>query len=61
MGTRIRQVREDDLQEEFAAYIGVSQGQLSKIENGKMAPALETLVRIAARAERSLDWIVWGD
>jgi len=60
IGERIRALRGTQLQEELAPKIGISQGQLSKIESGRMAPALETLVRLANRFEKSLDWIVTG-
>jgi transcriptional regulator with XRE-family HTH domain len=60
MGLRIRALRGDLLQEDFALKIGISQGQLSKIESGRLAPALETLVRLANQFGKSLDWIVTG-
>ena len=60
IGARIRALRGTELQEELAPKIGISQGQLSKIESGRMAPALETLVRLANRFDKSLDWIVTG-
>ena len=60
IGARIRALRGQLLQEEFAAKLGISQGQLSKIESGKMAPTLQTLVRLAHRFEKSLDWLVTG-
>lgn len=60
IGERIRTLRGDQLQEEMAPKIGISQGQLSKIESGRMAPSLETLVRLASRFDKSLDWIVTG-
>ena len=60
IGARIRALRGNQLQEELAPKIGISQGQLSKIESGRMAPALETLVRLANRFDKSLDWIVTG-
>jgi transcriptional regulator with XRE-family HTH domain len=60
MGLRIRALRGDVLQEDLALKIGISQGQLSKIESGRLAPALETLVRLANQFGKSLDWIVTG-
>ena len=60
IGERIRALRGNQLQEEIAPKIGISQGQLSKIESGRMAPSLETLVRLASRFDKSLDWIVTG-
>jgi transcriptional regulator with XRE-family HTH domain len=60
IGARIRALRGTELQEELAPKIGISQGQLSKIESGRMPPALETLVKLANRFEKSIDWLVTG-
>ena len=60
IGARIRALRGTELQEDLAPNVGVSQGQLSKIESGRMPPDLETLVRLANRFDKSLDWIVTG-
>ena len=60
IGERIRALRGEGLQEELAAYLGISQGQLSKIERGKMAPTAEILIRLSDRFEKSVDWILMG-
>lgn len=60
IGARVRNLRGNILQEELALVIGISQGQLSKIESGKMAPTLETVVNLASHFSKSLDWIVTG-
>ena len=60
MGSRIRALRGELLQKEFAVRIGISQGQLSKIESGRLAPTVEILVRLADEFGKSLDWIVTG-
>ena len=60
IGARVRALRGGSLQDEFAPKVGISQGQLSKVESGKMAPTLEMLVRLANRSGKSLDWIVTG-
>jgi len=60
IGERIREIRGEVLQEELAVYLGISQGQLSKIERGKMAPTVEILVRLSERFGKSVDWIVRG-
>ena len=54
IGLRIRQLREGVLQEELAAFLGISQGQLSKIERGKLGPSADTLIRLVTsiRKER---------
>ena len=61
IGLRIRDLRGDTRQEELASQLGVSQGQLSKVERGKVAPTLEILLGVATRFRKSLDWIVRGD
>ena len=61
IGARIRQVRGKVLQEEFATVLGVSQGQLSKIERGKLAPTVEVLLQLVARFGKSADWILTGE
>jgi transcriptional regulator with XRE-family HTH domain len=60
MGSRIRALRGKVLQKEFAVRIGISQGQLSKIESGRLAPTVEILARLANEFGKSLDWIVTG-
>jgi transcriptional regulator with XRE-family HTH domain len=61
IGARIRELRAGMLQEELAEYLGISQGQLSKLERGLMAPTAETLARLSETFEKSIDWIVQGD
>jgi transcriptional regulator with XRE-family HTH domain len=60
IGLRIRQLREGVLQEELAAFLGISQGQLSKIERGKLGPSTDTLIRLVHRFGKSADWILTG-
>lgn len=60
IGLRIRELRGDIQQEEFAPRLGISQSQLSKLERGKKVPHLEVLTRITELFAVSLDWIVWG-
>ena len=38
--------------------MSISQGQLSKIERGKMVPTVEILVRISDGFGKNVDWIV---
>jgi transcriptional regulator with XRE-family HTH domain len=60
IGLRIRGLRGDLRQEDLALQLGVSQGQLSKVERGRIAPTLEMLVALANRFSKSLNWIVRG-
>jgi transcriptional regulator with XRE-family HTH domain len=60
IGCRIRELRGDVLQEELAGFLGISQGQLSKIERGNLGPTAETLVRLVERFGKTSDWILTG-
>jgi transcriptional regulator with XRE-family HTH domain len=61
IGKRIREIRGDVLQDDFAPFLGITQGQLSKIERGKLAPGIDLLLRLRDRGGRSVDWILTGE
>jgi len=60
IGRRIRTLRSEMLQEDLARYLGISQGQLSKIERGKLGPTAEILIRLVKKFGKSADWILMG-
>lgn len=60
IGARIRELRGEVLQAEFAAFLGMSQGQLSKVERGKLGPTVEVLLRLLEKFGKSSDWILTG-
>lgn len=60
IGSRIRELRGEMLQDELAKYLGISQGQLSKIERGKLGPTAEVLLRLVERFGKSADWMLTG-
>jgi len=60
IGRRIRTLRGNLLQEDAANFLGISQGQLSKIERGKLGPTVEVLIRLVKRFGKSADWILMG-
>jgi transcriptional regulator with XRE-family HTH domain len=60
IGCRIRLLRGGILQEDLAIYLGISQGQLSKIERGKLGPTVEILIRLVKKFGKSADWILMG-
>ena len=47
-------------QEELAEFLGISQGQLSRIERGKLGPSAEVLLRLLEKFGTSSDWILTG-
>ena len=61
VGRRIRLLRGKERQDDFAPLIGITQGQLSKIERGLLAPSAEVLVRLRDRTGKSVDWILQGE
>ena len=61
IGARIKKLRGNTLQEDFAAYLNVSQGNLSKIERGKIGPSLEMLIALSDKFRKSVDWILRGE
>ena len=60
IGRRIRQLRGSELQDDFAPFLGISQGQLSRVERGMLAPSIEVLLRLKERFGKSVDWILTG-
>jgi transcriptional regulator with XRE-family HTH domain len=61
VGSRIKKLRGTMLQEELATHLDVSQGHLSKIERGKIAPSLEMLILLSERFHKTIDWILRGE
>lgn len=60
IGSRIRELRGSVHQQELAAELGISQGQLSKIERGKLGPTADLLIKLVERFGGSSDWILTG-
>lgn len=61
IGSKIRDLRGDVRQEDFAIQLGISQGHLSKVERGQLPPTLEIVLRLAVRFNKTLDWLVRGE
>jgi transcriptional regulator with XRE-family HTH domain len=60
LGRRIRELRVQTTQEEFANFLGISQAQLSKYELGLSAPPLTVLIKLSEKYGKSTDWILTG-
>ena len=60
IGQRIRQIRGEVTQEDFAQSLGISQAQLSKYELGQSALPLGALVKLSQKCGRTADWILTG-
>ncbi|MBM9546127.1 helix-turn-helix transcriptional regulator [Leptospira sp. 201903074] len=63
MGNRFRElIKSLSLtQKDFAIRIGVSQGFVSEIINGKNLPSQETLTKISKEFNVNLDWLLAGE
>ena len=60
IGRRIRKLRGAERQNDFAPMLGITQGQLSKIERGKVAPSVEMLLKLRDRFGKKVDWLLTG-
>lgn len=60
IGRRIRELRGEQRQDDFAPLLGITQGQLSRLERGKLAPSVAVLLRLRKLSGKSVDWIVTG-
>ena len=61
VGRRIRELRGFDInQAKFAQELGVSQGQLSKYEQGNSEIGAEVLLRLARKSGKTIEWLLTG-
>ena len=61
VGRRIRELRGFDVsQAQFARELGVSQGQLSRYEQGSSEIGAEVLLRLARKYEKTIEWLLTG-
>lgn len=62
VGDNIRKIREQKqlTQKEVAAAIEVAPTQYSRLENDKVTPSLQTLIKVAKVLEVHLDTLVYG-
>jgi len=63
IGDRIKNLRSklNLNQSDFSNAIGISQGNLSEIENNKVSPSIETSISISRYSKVTLDWLLKGD
>jgi DNA-binding transcriptional regulator YiaG len=61
VGRRVRELRSFEIvQAQFAHELGISQGQLSRYEQGKSEIGAEILLRLARRSGRTIEWLLTG-
>lgn len=61
LGSRIRLIRGDRSQKEFARIMKCTQSHLSALELGKSSPSVDFLNRLAVVSGRSYNWLLTGD
>jgi len=61
IGSRIKTIRGAMSQQEFATALRITQGHLSKIERGKVAPTVQVLLLLSRQFHTSADWILTGE
>jgi transcriptional regulator with XRE-family HTH domain len=61
VGRRVRELRGFEVvQAQFARELGISQGQLSRYEQGRSEIGAEILLRIARRSGKTVEWLLTG-
>ena len=61
VGRRVRELRGFETnQAHFALELGVSQGQLSKYEQGRSEIGAAVLLRLARKSGKTIEWLLTG-
>jgi len=61
VGRRVREIRGFEVnQAAFARDLGVSQGQLSRYEQGASEIGASVLVRLARKSGKTIEWLLTG-
>ena len=61
VGRRIRELRGyDTKQGQFATELGISQGQLSRYEQGLSEVGAEVLLRLSRKSRKTIEWLLTG-
>jgi transcriptional regulator with XRE-family HTH domain len=50
----------ETVQAQLARELGISQGQLSRYEQGKSEIGAEILLRLARKSEKTIEWLLTG-
>ena len=61
IGARLRELRGDLTQQEFADKLKLSRSYISDVERGRSYPSIPFLVAIAVNCGTSLDWLLTGE
>jgi transcriptional regulator with XRE-family HTH domain len=61
LAIRLKLLRKNRTQKEFASQYGIPQGTLSKYERGKLEPGIDFLTEVSKREDVSINWILTGE
>lgn len=61
IGARVRQVRGNLSQREFAEILGFSQGFVGDIERGRSFPSIPFMIALNANFDCELNWLLTGE
>jgi transcriptional regulator with XRE-family HTH domain len=62
VGRRLREIRGFDANQAlFADELGVSQGQLSRYEQGRSEIGAAVLLRLARKSGKTIEWLLTGN
>jgi hypothetical protein len=62
VGRRVREIRGFEAnQAAFARELGVSQGQISRYEQGSTEIGAAVLLRLARKSGKAIEWLLTGD
>ena len=61
VGRRVREIRGFEVnQAQFALELGISQGQLSRYEQGSSEIGAAVLLRLARKSGKTIEWLLTG-
>lgn len=60
LGKRIRLIRSEETQAEFADRVGIAKGSIGGYENDKNSPSAEAILKICLKNDISFDWLLTG-
>lgn len=61
LGERVKRVRGDRTQRDFAEFLGFSKGYVSDIERGRSFPSIPFLVSLGVKCGTDLTWLLLGE
>ena len=61
LGERIRFIRGEESQAEFAERVGIAKGSIGGYENGRNSPSADVILKICLSYDISSEWLLKGE